>query len=138
VGQTVQFQVRDAESAREDFRAMLDPERLDPVAGALFFRATVAVRGCSASRTTMSAPCVGPSATSRSLDSSPRGSSADRGRNFVHGFTASILLFRNGEPRSTRRLEARTILRSVDGFWAGVTLVILTIVAYARCGVSRM
>src|SRR6266705_1152675 len=28
VGQTVQFQVRDAESAREDLRAMLEPERL--------------------------------------------------------------------------------------------------------------
>src|SRR5207253_860740 len=37
VGQTVQFQVRDAESAREDLRAMLEPERAAPVAGALLF-----------------------------------------------------------------------------------------------------
>src|SRR5947209_10666306 len=37
VGQTVQFQVRHAESAREDLRAMLEPERAEPVAGALLF-----------------------------------------------------------------------------------------------------
>src|SRR3989442_6695781 len=37
VGQTVQFQVRDAESAREDLREMLSHERAGPVAGALLF-----------------------------------------------------------------------------------------------------
>src|SRR2546423_5908900 len=37
VGHTVQFQVRDAESARDDLRAMLEPERAAPVAGALLF-----------------------------------------------------------------------------------------------------
>src|SRR5919197_656490 len=37
VGQTVQFQVRDAESASEDLHASLAGERTEPVAGALLF-----------------------------------------------------------------------------------------------------
>ena len=60
IGQTIQFQVRDADSAREDLRQILEIERLSPVAG--FFAAG---------------------------ELGPVG-----GRNFVHGFTASMLLFR--------------------------------------------
>src|SRR5437867_3660117 len=96
VGQTIQFQVRDAESAREDLRATLDTQRDSPVAGALLFSCNGrgmglfgqpdhdinAMRGAFGD-----IPVAGFFAAG---ELGPVG-----GRNFVHGFTASILLFRN-------------------------------------------
>jgi small ligand-binding sensory domain FIST len=97
VGQTIQFQVRDAEAAREDLRATLDAQRAAPVAGALLFtcngRGTGlfglpdhdigAVRGA-----------LGDIPVAGFFAAGELGPVA--GRNFVHGFTASMLLFRNG------------------------------------------
>jgi len=76
---------------------MLDPERLDPVAGALAFFVHGRGQGLFGQpdqicRRRASAfgdiPVAGFFAA---------GARPDRRRNFVHGFTASILLFRNGE-----------------------------------------
>src|SRR5438477_1688721 len=96
VGQTVQFQVRDAESAREDLRAMLEPERLDPVAGALLFSCTGRGQGL------FGQPDHDVAAVRRAFGEIPVAGffaagelGPVAGRNFVHGFTASILLFRN-------------------------------------------
>ena len=97
VGQTIQFQVRDAESAREDLRATLDTERDSPVAGALLFSCNGRGMGLfgqpdhdiNAMRGAFGEiPVAGFFAAG---ELGPVG-----GRNFVHGFTASILLFRNG------------------------------------------
>jgi len=96
VGQTIQFQVRDADSAREDLRATLDTQRESPVAAALLFSCNGrglgmfgqpdhdigAVRGAFGD-----IPVAGFFAAG---ELGPVG-----GRNFVHGFTASMLLFRN-------------------------------------------
>ena len=96
VGQTIQFQVRDADSAREDLRATLDTQRDSPVAAALLFSCNGrglgmfgqpdhdigAVRGAFGD-----IPVAGFFAAG---ELGPVG-----GRNFVHGFTASMLLFRN-------------------------------------------
>jgi len=97
VGQTVQFQVRDAESAREDLRAMLEPERLDPVAGALLFSCNGRGQGL------FGQPDHDVGAVHRAFGDIPVAGffaagelGPVAGRNFVHGFTASILLFRNG------------------------------------------
>src|SRR5437879_3154596 len=97
VGQTVQFQVRDAESAREDLRAMLEPERLDPVAGALLFSCNGRGQGL------FGQPDHDVGAVRRAFGEIPVAGffaagelGPVAGRNFVHGFTASILLFRNG------------------------------------------
>ncbi|MEK6226355.1 MAG: FIST N-terminal domain-containing protein [Chloroflexota bacterium] len=97
VGQTVQFQVRDAESAREDLRAMLEPERLDPVAGALLFSCNGRGQGL------FGQPDHDVGAVRRAFGDIPVAGffaagelGPVAGRNFVHGFTASILLFRNG------------------------------------------
>jgi small ligand-binding sensory domain FIST len=97
VGQTVQFQVRDAESAREDLRAMLEPERAAPVAGALLFSCNGRGQGL------FGQPDHDVSAVRRAFGEIPVAGffaagelGPIAGRNFVHGFTASILLFRNG------------------------------------------
>jgi small ligand-binding sensory domain FIST len=97
VGQTVQFQVRDAESAREDLRAMLEPERADPVAGALLFSCNGRGQGL------FGQPDHDVGAVRRAFGDIPVAGffaagelGPIAGRNFVHGFTASILLFRNG------------------------------------------
>ena len=97
VGQTVQFQVRDAESAREDLRAMLEPERASPVAGALLFSCNGRGQGL------FGQPDHDVGAVSRAFGEIPVAGffaagelGPVAGRNFVHGFTASILLFRNG------------------------------------------
>src|SRR5438046_166959 len=97
VGQTVQFQVRDAESAREDLRAMLEPERAAPVAGALLFSCNGRGQGL------FGQPDHDVGAVRRAFGEIPVAGffaagelGPVAGRNFVHGFTASILLFRNG------------------------------------------
>ena len=102
VGQTVQFQVRDAESAREDLRAMLEPERAAPVAGALLFSCNGRGQGL------FGQPDHDIAAVKRAFGDVPVAGffaagelGPIAGRNFVHGFTASILLFRNGaRPKS--------------------------------------
>jgi small ligand-binding sensory domain FIST len=91
VGETVQFHVRDAESAHEDLRHMLDS--VDPPAGALLF--TCNGRGSRL----FSAPDHDAALTSATLgvplggmfcagEIGPVG-----GKNFLHGFTASLALF---------------------------------------------
>lgn len=97
VGQTVQFQVRDAESAREDLRAMLEPERQSPVAGALLFSCNGRGQGM------FGQPDHDIGAVRRAFGDIPVAGffaagelGPVSGRNFVHGFTASLLLFRNG------------------------------------------
>src|SRR5438477_3734628 len=98
VGQTVQFQVRDAESAREDLRAMLEPERAEPVAGALLFSCNGRGQGL------FGQPDHDIGAVKRAFGDVPVAGffaagelGPVAGRNFVHGFTASILLFRSGD-----------------------------------------
>jgi small ligand-binding sensory domain FIST len=95
IGQTIQFQVRDAESAREDLARTLEIERLDPVAGALLFSCNGRGKGLfgkpdhdvTAMRSALGdIPVAGFFAAG---ELGPVG-----GRNFVHGFTASMLLFR--------------------------------------------
>src|SRR5438105_845700 len=95
IGQTIQFQVRDAESAREDLVRILEIERLDPVAGALLFSCNGRGKGLfgkpdhdvTALRSALGdIPVAGFFAAG---ELGPVG-----GRNFVHGFTASMLLFR--------------------------------------------
>ncbi len=98
VGQTVQFHVRDAETADEDLRAMIETERLDrpqsKVAGALLF-------SCNGRGTRLfddpnhdigviqqkfgPIPVAGFFAMG---EIGPVG-----GQNFVHGYTASVVLF---------------------------------------------
>lgn len=95
VGQTVQFHVRDAATADEDLRLMLEPQGANPAAGALMF--TCNGRGrrlfecpdhdISVARQTMpSTPVAGFFAAG---EIGPVG-----GKNFVHGHTASLALFR--------------------------------------------
>jgi small ligand-binding sensory domain FIST len=99
VGTTVQFHVRDAQSADEDLRAMLAPHAATEPEGALLF-------GCNGRGTHMW-PEPGHDVTVlRELlgnvpvagffcggEFGPVG-----GRNFVHGFTASIALFHSLDP----------------------------------------
>lgn len=98
VGQTVQFQVRDADSAREDLKVMLERERaMDdrPVVGALLFSCNGRGQALFGQphhdiRALRSAfadvPVAGFFAAG---ELGPIG-----GRNFLHGFTASVLLIR--------------------------------------------
>jgi len=96
IGQTIQFQVRDADSAREDLRQILEIERLSPVAGALLFSCNGRGKGLfgeanhdvGALRNALGdIPVAGFFAAGELGPVS--------GRNFVHGFTASMLLFRD-------------------------------------------
>ena len=96
IGQTIQFQVRDADSAREDLRQILEIERLSPVAGALLFSCNGRGKGLfgeanhdvGALRSALGdIPVAGFFAAGELGPVS--------GRNFVHGFTASMLLFRD-------------------------------------------
>ena len=99
VGTTVQFQVRDADAADEDLRALLADASIDGLAdGALLFTcngrgrrlfgdpdhdaAAVAERACGPRR---SPACSAPGRSGRST-----------ARSFVHGFTASVVLFHDG------------------------------------------
>ena len=98
VGRTVQFQVRDAESAREDLRLVLERERSarpSDVAGALLF-------SCNGRGSALfGQPDHDVSAVRRAFGDVPVAGffaageiGPVAGKNFLHGFTASILLFR--------------------------------------------
>ena len=93
VGVTVQFHLRDATDGRRG------PERAS-CRGAVQMRpccspAPAAARGCSAGRITMPRRSSTISAPSRPPDASlPARSGRSAGRNFLHGFTASLALFR--------------------------------------------
>ncbi len=99
VGQTVQFQVRDAESAREDLRLILERERERderPVVGALLFSCNG--RG----QALFGQPDHDIRAVQRAFGSVPVAGffaagelGPVAGRNFLHGFTASVLLVRS-------------------------------------------
>ena len=91
VGDTVQFQVRDAESADEDLRLLLDDHTAD---GALVF--TCNGRG----RRLFGVPDHDAEVVVRSIDSTAVAGMFCAGeigpvghRSFLHGFTASIALF---------------------------------------------
>jgi small ligand-binding sensory domain FIST len=91
VGSTLQFQVRDADSADEDLRELMDGRR---AGGALVF--TCNGRGSRL----FGAPDHDASVISEALDGAPVAGmfcagelGPVGGRNFVHGFTASIALF---------------------------------------------
>jgi small ligand-binding sensory domain FIST len=98
VGRTVQFQVRDAESAREDLRVVLERERRSRpanVAGALLFSCNG--RG----QALFGQPDHDINAMRRAFGDLPVAGffaageiGPVAGKNFLHGFTASILLLR--------------------------------------------
>jgi small ligand-binding sensory domain FIST len=97
VGKTIQFQVRDAASAREDLREILRLEGVSPVAGALLFSCNGRGQGL------FGEPNHDVTAVRRAFGAIPVAGffaagelGPVAGRNFVHGFTASMLLFRNG------------------------------------------
>ena len=103
IGQTVQFHVRDARSADEDLRRVLEREgTAGPAAarppGPCCSPAPAAARACSASLTTTPgcwrplAPGAGGGVLLR------RGTRAGGGQNFLHTFTASIALFPDSGP----------------------------------------
>jgi len=97
-GQTVQFQVRDAASADEDLSVMLEPHRNSAAAGGLLF-------SCNGRGTKLfSDPAHDISAARGALPKTPIAGffaagelGPVGGRNFVHGHTASLALFK--EPR---------------------------------------
>lgn len=99
VGQTIQFQVRDAQSAREDLRELLKADgaaAVGPVAGALLFSCNG--RG----QALFGQPDVDIGAVQdQHGDVAVAGFFAAGelgpvgGRNYLHGFTASLLLFRD-------------------------------------------
>ena len=99
VGTTVQFQVRDAESARQDLRAVFAREREarpDPVAGALLFSCNGRGQGL------FGQPDHDVGALRRAFGDVPVAGffaageiGPVAGRNFLHGFTASVLLLRS-------------------------------------------
>jgi small ligand-binding sensory domain FIST len=94
VGQTVQFHVRDAESADDDLRSLLRAQRAKPAHGALIFT-------CNGRGTRLfSAPNHDASAIQDELGPVPVAGlfaagelGPIGGRNFLHGFTASVVLF---------------------------------------------
>lgn len=102
VGQTVQFQVRDAESAKQDLRVVLERDLVlneGPVAGALLFSCNGRGRGLfgqaghdisALRRAYGDVPVAGFFAGG---EFGPVG-----GRNFLHGFTASMLVIRGSGP----------------------------------------
>ena len=93
MGETIQFHVRDAASADEDLRTLLERER-EPSAGALLF--TCNGRGSRL----FEAPDHDAALVSKMLGDLPLAGfncagefGPVGGRNFVHGFTASVALF---------------------------------------------
>lgn len=103
VGQTVQFQVRDAASAREDLRLMLARERERdprPVVGGLLFTCNgrgEALFGVSGHDIGAVHNAFGPVPVAGFFANGELGPVA--GRNFVHGFTASLLVLRDPPKR---------------------------------------
>jgi small ligand-binding sensory domain FIST len=99
VGRTVQFQVRDAESAREDLRVVLERERRarpTDVAGALLFSCNgrgSALFGQPDHDVGAVRHAFGDVPVAGFFAAGEIGPVA--GKNFLHGFTASILLFRD-------------------------------------------
>lgn len=94
VGETIQFHVRDAASADEDLRALLEREAAEPAEGALLF--TCNGRGSRL----FSVPDHDASLVSEELGGLPLAGfncageiGPVGGKNFLHGFTASIALF---------------------------------------------
>lgn len=103
VGGTMQFHVRDADSADEDLRALLAPHANTDVRGAMLF-------GCNGRGTRMwPEPGHDAGVIRELLGDVPLGGFFCGGefgpvasRNFIHGFTASIALFRPApDPRPT-------------------------------------
>ena len=98
IGRTVQFQVRDAESAHEDLRAVLDRERTarpSPVAGALLFSCNgrgSALFGQPDHDINAVRQAFGDVPVAGFFAAGEIGPVA--GKNFLHGFTASLLLIR--------------------------------------------
>jgi small ligand-binding sensory domain FIST len=97
VGQTIQFHVRDAETADEDLRSLLEGEA-EPTDGALLFT-------CNGRGTRLfSVPNHDAALVSSRLRGAPLAGfncageiGPVGGKNFLHGFTASIALL--SEPR---------------------------------------
>src|SRR5258706_1295353 len=98
VGQTVQFHVRDAATAEEDLRLLLEEQKKqDAPAGALLFN-------CNGRGTRMfSQPCHDIAATRAVFPQTPIAGFFAAGelgpvgkQNFIHGHTASFALFRPG------------------------------------------
>jgi small ligand-binding sensory domain FIST len=92
VGETIQFHLRDADTADEDLRTLLDREA-EPVAGALLF--TCNGRGSRL----FSVPDHDASIVSDRLGGAPLAGfncageiGPIGGKNFLHGFTASVAL----------------------------------------------
>jgi small ligand-binding sensory domain FIST len=108
VGQTVQFHVRDAETASEDLSLMLLPQRArnNPPAGALLF-------SCNGRGSNMfDSPCHDISAACQAMPDTPIAGffaageiGPVGGRNFVHGHTASFALLRPETPKPARTAE---------------------------------
>lgn len=98
-GQTVQFHVRDAQTADEDLEMMLDGQKAaDPPAGGLLFSCNG--RGVNL----FDAPCHDIGVARRILPKTPVAGffaagelGPVGGKNFVHGHTASLALFRPGK-----------------------------------------
>jgi len=95
VGETIQFHVRDAATADEDLRTLLEWEA-EPAAGALLF--TCNGRGSRL----FSVPDHDASLVSRKLEGLPLAGfncageiGPIGGKNFLHGFTASIAMLRD-------------------------------------------
>ena len=95
-GETVQFHVRDATTAREDLEMMLTPQTLfGPASGALLFscngRGTHLYQQPDGDLTTIR-QFLGPIPLAGFFCAGEIGPVA--GENFVHGHTASLVLFR--------------------------------------------
>ncbi len=109
VGTTVQFHVRDAKSADEDLRALLQPCAGSNIEGALLF-------GCNGRGSRMwDEPGHDVTALRETLGDIPvAGFFAGGefgpvgGKNFVHGFTASIALFSDANAESDPNPESNT------------------------------
>jgi len=94
VGATVQFHVRDAATAAEDLAGLLAPHRAD---GALLFTCNgrgTAMFGDPHHDAAIVQDVVGPLPVAGMFCAGELGPIG--GRNVVHGFTASVALFRNG------------------------------------------
>ena len=96
-GQTVQFHVRDAQTADEDLMRMLEPQQnAEPAAGGLLF-------SCNGRGVNMfPKPCHDISIAQRTMPATPMAGffaagefGPVGGKNFIHGHTASFALFRS-------------------------------------------